>query len=177
MAKTKEQKKELVDMYTNKLNESACIVVVEPSKLTPNEVNKFRKQLFDIGGSFHVVKNTLFTIALKEAGLPDIEELAGGEHAVMFTSEDYVSASKALKAFIEDTKADKEPRITIVKGVLEGELLEKAMVEQLADIPPIEGSISMILGVLDQAIAGVANVLQNPVQSYVSVLDQAFKEE
>jgi large subunit ribosomal protein L10 len=177
MAKNKQQKKELIDFYIKKLENTKCIVVVEPNKITPNEVNAFKKELFEHGASYHVVKNTLFKIALEKSNLPEIEELDSGMHAVLFTSEDYVSASKALKRFIDNTKERKKPRIKIVKGILEGELMEKELVEQLADIPPVEGSVSMILGILDQAVAGVANVLQNSVQSYISIIDQAFKKE
>ncbi|BCX13812.1 MAG: 50S ribosomal protein L10 [Candidatus Dojkabacteria bacterium] len=177
MAKNKNQKKEIIDYYTEKLQNAECIVVVKPERLTPNEVNNFRKKLYDFGGSFHVVKNTLFKIALKNAKLPEIDGLDNGMNAVMFTTEDYVNASKALKAFIEETKEEKDPRVKIVKGILNGELLEKDMVEQLADIPTVQGSVAMILGILDQAVAGVANVLQNSVQSYVSIIDQAFKDK
>lgn len=176
MAKSKQEKKVIVEQYKKLLSDASCVVVIKPSKLTPNEVNEFRRKLFDVNAKFHVVKNTLFKVALKESNLPEITELANDEHAVMFTSEDYVGASKLLKEFTKATTSKEVTKVELVKGLLNGELLDKAMVEQLADIPPVEGSIAMILGILDQAVAGVANVLQNSVQSYVSILDQAFKE-
>lgn len=177
MAKSKDQKKELIEKYKKLLEGSPNVVVIKPSQLTPNEVNDFRRKLFEVDANFNVVKNTLFKIALQESNLPEIEELKSGEHAVMFTSEDYVAANKMLKEFAKEINTKDVMKIELVKGILDGELLEKETVEQLAEIPPIEGSISMILGIMDQAIAGVTNVLQDSVRSYVSVIDQAFKED
>ncbi len=177
MAKNKEQKAELINQYSDLLGQSNCLIVVEPNGLTPNETNNFRKELFEVDSKFHLVKNTLFKIALEKAGLPAIEELNHGSHAVLFCKEDYVGTSKLLKDFMKNavTKAD-EPKISIVSAILDGALLSKDQVNELAEMPTIQGSVALILGILDQAIAGVANVLQDPMRSYVTIIDQAFKE-
>jgi large subunit ribosomal protein L10 len=176
MAKTKVEKKELVKEYDAKIKGSNCIVIVSPSRLTAREVTNFKKALFDMNASFHVVKNTLFQIALTQNDLPELEELKAEAHAVMFCEDDFVEPNKALKKFIEDTKVEKEPKIKIVKGILDGDVLESQQVIELAEMPDKPGSISMILGILDQPISGTMNVLQNTVQSYVSIIDQSFKE-
>lgn len=177
MAKSREEKKLLIESYQKLLEKSACVIVVKPNGLTPNETNAFRKEILDINSKFHVVKNTLFAIALKNSGLPEISELSDGSHAVLFCEDDYVTASKKLKNFIETAvNPEDKPKIEIVKAILEGDLLEKDQVAQLADMPTKEGSVALILGILDQAIAGVANVLEDSVKSYLSILDQAYTE-
>ncbi len=177
MAKTKQIKKELALSYSKKLKESKGVIIVKPSKLNPNETNEFRKNLFDIDSQFNIVKNSIFKIALKDTNLPEVESLNGGEHAVLFMGEDIASASKALKKFSDNSK-DKEgkSRIEIIAGILDGALLTKEQTIELAEMPDKNGSIAMILGILDQALSGVVNVLEDAPRSYVNILEQAFKE-
>lgn len=177
MAKTKNDKKELLKAYNEKIKASKALVVLKPSKLTPNESNEFRKEIFDTGATFNIVKNSIFKLALKENNLPEIKDLEFGEHAVLFLVEDIVSPTKALKKFIEaTTPKNQDARIEIIGGVMEGSELNAEQVKELADMPSFEGSIALILGVLDMAMSGVANVLEDSMRGTVSVLDQAFKE-
>lgn len=177
MAKTKEQKKKIVKEYIDNLKGSKGVVILKTQKITPEEANEFRKKLYDLDAKFHVIKNTLLGLALKEAGLPEEEDLKADSHAVVFIKEDIVNASKVLKTFVTETKtAEMEAKANIVSGYLDGEKLTKEQVAELADMPSKEGSIALILGVLDNALSGVLNVLEDPIRSYASVLDQAFKE-
>jgi len=167
----------LLESYKDQVQKAKAIVVIKPSKLTPNETNDFRKEIFDFGASLNIVKNTIFKIALKENKLPEISDLELGEHAVLFMGEDYINPSKALKKFAENTKTKAgDLKITIITGILDGQILSSEQVTELADMPSIQGSVSMILGILDQAMSSVVNVLEDPTRSYVTILDLAFKE-
>lgn len=177
MAKTKKEKKVLLENYKSKIESSKGFIVVKPSKLTPKEVTEFRKELFDANALFSVVKNSIFKLALKDLKLPEIESFTSTEHAILFFGEDMVTPSKSLKKFIEATKSKEgDVKIQIVTGVLEGEALSAEQVEELAEMPDKRGSISLILGILDASLAGVLNVLEDAPRSYVSIIDQAFKE-
>ncbi len=177
MAKTKKEKQELLSRYKEAIASHNGIVVIKPSRIVPNEINEFKKELFETGAQFNVIKNSIFKLALKESNLPELETLNQGEHAVMFLGEDFVSPSKLLKKFIEvTTEKDKDPKVEIIEGILDGNLLNKSEVESLAEMPDKKGSVSLILGILDNAIAGVLNVLEDAPRGYVSILDQAFKE-
>lgn len=178
MAKTKAQKKQLVDKYKSKLQNAKGVIVVRPSKLTPNETNDFRRDLYDVNADFNIVKNSIFKIALKDLDLPELDSLASGEHAVLFMGEDIVSASKALKKFTDATKSkDGDLKVDIIAGILDGQLLSKEQAAEIAEMPDKKGSVAMILGILDQAMSGVVNVLEDAPRAYVSIIDQAFKSE
>lgn len=174
MAKTKDQKKEIMKAYVEKLKASKCIVVVSPRKLTANDVVKFKKDIFETQSSFNVVKNTVFKIALKEAGLPEVEDLNNGEHAVLFSGEDFVSAIKQLKKFMNDTKVGDDYKISVVSGILDGQALTKDQVVELSDLPTFEGSLSQIVGILNMALSSVVTVAEDPVRSYMSIIEQAY---
>jgi large subunit ribosomal protein L10 len=177
MAKNKKQKKELLDKYKGMISNSKGMVIVKARKVTPNQVNEFKKSLSDMNSEFHVVKNTIFKIALKDNNLAEIEDLEFGEHAALFFGEDFVNPAKMLKKFIEDSKEDKDKfKVEVVAGFLGTEFLDKAQATELAEIPSKEQSISMILGILENAMSGIVNVLEDAPRSFVTILDQAFKE-
>ncbi len=177
MAKTRKEKVALKEKYVGDIKKAKALIVVKPSKLTPNEANEFRMNLFDFDANFNIVKNTIFKIALEEANYPAVKELENGEHAVLFLSEDIVNPSKSLKKFIDATTSkDGSTKIEIVSGIMDGVLLTKEQVSELADMPDFNGSISLILGILDNAMSGVVNVLEDPTRSFATILDQAFKE-
>jgi len=176
MAKTKKEKIVLMQSYDAKIKAAKGFVVVKPLKLTPNETNDFRKEIFDSKAELNIVKNSIFKLALKSNKLPEISDLDNGEHAILFFQDDLVTPNKSLKKLIDSTK-NKEgiSKITIVSGVLDGQLLTIEQVNELADMPTIQGSIGLILGVLDNALSSIVNVLEDPVKSYLSIIDQSFK--
>lgn len=158
-------------MYKNKIAASKALLFVRPNALSANEAVEFKKQLSAVGAEFNVIKNTLFKIALTEAGMPEISDLADGANAVVFAGEDFVAAAKAIKEFASKL----EDKIVSGVGILDSNLLTKVQVTELADMPPREVIISQILGILEQPMSGVVNVLEDSMRSVVYVLDQAFK--
>ena len=63
-----EGKKAVVAELVEKFNASKTVVVVDYRGLTVAQATKLRKQLREAGVDYRVVKNTLLTIAAKEAG-------------------------------------------------------------------------------------------------------------
>ncbi|MEP7103533.1 MAG: 50S ribosomal protein L10 [Candidatus Dojkabacteria bacterium] len=177
MAKNKVQKKKLVKEYQNKIEASKGFIVLKPNKLTPNEVNEFRKEVYDFGASFNIVKNTLFKLALKDAGVEGLG-VEGGEYSILFLGDNYINAAKSLKKFIETAKTkEKEDKLTIVTGYLENSVLTKAQVVDLSEMPDTKTSVAMILGILDNAMSGIVNVLEDSPRSIATILDLAFKDK
>lgn len=176
MARTRKEKTAMLDSYKGLISKSKGMIVLKTSGITPNEANALKKELFDVDSEYHVIKNNIFKIALSESNLGAVESLDLGSHSVLFFSEDIVSPSKFLKKFIEDVNVDGKLKVELAGGFLDGNSLNIQQLKDLADMPSKEQSIAMVLGILDQAIGGVINVLQNPVQSYASILDQAFEK-
>ena len=175
MAKTRKEKKVIMAEYNKSITDSKGFIVLKPTKLTPNEANDFRKEIYEFDSTLKVVKNSVFKRALKENNL----ELAidKGEYAVVFLKEDIINPSKKLKKLIDDAELRKEePKVEIISAVLDGNVLTKEQAIELSEMPDKEGSISMILGILDNAVSGIIYVLEDAPRSVVNVLDQAFKE-
>ncbi len=182
MAKTKSQKSKILEKYSKKIGEAKGVLIVKAQGLTPNEVNSFRKNLYDVEAKFNVVKNTLFKLALKDQNLEEEPSLNSGNHAVLFTKEDIVTPAKNLKEFIKtavgkNAKGEEYEKIQIVGGYLDGKKMTLTQVIDLADTPSKQQSVSMILGILDMAISGVLNVIEDSPRSIVSILDQAYQKK
>jgi large subunit ribosomal protein L10 len=172
MAKTRPQKEVMLADYKAELQGINGIIVVTPTGVTPNQINAFKKELGTVGSTYHVVKNTLFSLALDDAKLPKLEVFNGGSNAVIFSTTDIASTAKALTKFMKDN----EGKMEIRAGILEGQELSIEQVKQLSDLPSKQQSVAMIAGLLTNPIAGVANVLEDSIRSVAIIINEAFKE-
>ncbi len=172
MAKTKQQKHAALEVYKEKIANSKALIFLRPKGLTALETVELKKNLFDLKSDMNVVKNTLFKIALKESNLPEIADLDLGANAVIFVGDDVAAVAKLVK----EISKPMEDRLQTGFGILEGSLLSKQQVVEIADMPSREVIMGQIAGILQSQMVGVANVLEDSMRSLVSILDQAFKE-
>jgi large subunit ribosomal protein L10 len=147
------------------------VILVTHRGLTANQVAEFKQKLLDNGARFNVITNTLFKIALKGAELPSLDTLEEGPHAAIFAEKDIATAAKLLKDFIKEN----EDKIEMRAGIVEGQGLSQAQVQELAEMPSKEQSIAMIAGLLNQSLGGVINVLEDSVRSIAIIIEQAKK--
>ncbi|MEO8612604.1 MAG: 50S ribosomal protein L10, partial [Chloroflexota bacterium] len=82
MAISRERKEELVGIYGDLLRSTNGIVITQYNGLSVAQVSTMRDKLREIDGKFVITKNTLFSIALKEAGWPVPEALLQGPSGV-----------------------------------------------------------------------------------------------
>jgi large subunit ribosomal protein L10 len=112
----------------------------------------------------HVVKNSLFRLAVKEAGVGDLGALAG-QLAVVTGQRDISSAAKVVKTF--SSEFDK-PKVRF--GYLKNQRLETADILALADLPSIEVLRAKLLGVVMAPASKLATVINTPATQLVRVL-------
>src|SRR5262245_20696323 len=142
------EKKLITREYVSRLNASPFLLVVEYKGLTVGQFTELRKRLTRAGAELHVVKNSMFRIAAKEAGIGDLSGALSGQLAVVSGQRDISAAAKALKTFASEFD---KPKLRF--GYLDNKRLEVAEVMTLADLPSIEVLRGRLMGVL-QAPAG-----------------------
>ncbi len=172
MAKNKSQKTAMLDTYKTKIGNTSGLIVIDHKGLTAAEVSEFKKAITDMGGSFNVIKNTLFNIALDNAGLPKLDIFKSGAHAAVFFGTDVAETAKLLQKFIKDTKE----KVQVRTGILDSQILSASQINDLANMPTKEQSVAMIAGLLNQSLSGVVNVLEDSVRSVAIIINQAFQE-
>lgn len=67
MALSKERKQELLEQYATWLKEGNAVVLTEYTGMTMKDFDALRKEIRELGGEFHVVKNTLIKLAFEAA--------------------------------------------------------------------------------------------------------------
>lgn len=151
-----EQKKQAVAELSAKLKESCVGVVVDFKGISVADDTKLRKDIRESGATtYAVVKNTLLSRALKDAGIEGMDEVLEGTTAIAYSAEDYISGAKILNGFAEKSKT-----FNIKAGFIDGKVVSKEEVERLAKLPSKEGLLAQVLYALNGNISGLARALQ-----------------
>jgi len=169
------EKKFITNEYVARLNASPFFLVVDYRGLNVRQFGELRQRLKKAGAELHVVKNSIFQISVKEAGLGDLGGLLAGQLASVTGQKDISAAAKVIKTF--QAEFDK-PKLQF--GFLGNKRLEKSDVLALADLPPLEILRGQLLGTLQAPASRLVRLLNTPAGQLARVLqarvDKAAKE-
>ncbi|MFA5867952.1 MAG: 50S ribosomal protein L10 [Actinomycetota bacterium] len=160
------EKVAIVEEILENLNKSTTAVLADYRGLTAAEMTELRKGLRDAGINFKIFKNTLATIAARQAGLDDLEGMLVGPTAIAFGFDDPIAVAKILNDF-----ANKHDALEIKGGVIEHQVIDQEKVVALAKLPGREQLIAQFVGLLNQPIVRLVTVLNKPVQDLAFALN------
>ena len=167
-----EQKKQAVAELSAHLKESCVGVIVNYSGINVADDTKLRKELREAGDTYVVVKNTLLSRALKDAGIEGLDSVLEGTTAIAYNKEDYVSAAKILSKYAEDHK-----NFTIKAGFIVGSVVDVNAVKELGNLPSKEVLVAKALGGLNAPISGFATVLNGTLKGLVVALNAIAEKQ
>lgn len=150
--------------YLARLNASPYFIVVDYRGLKVGPITELRKRLSKAGAEMHVVKNSIFRLAVKESGV-DLGSTLTGQLAVVTGQRDVSSVAKVVKTF--GAEFDK-PKIRF--GYLKNQRLESADIMALADLPSIEVLRAKLLGVIMAPASKLAAIINTPGAQIARVL-------
>ena len=159
------EKKFLTSEYVARLNASPFFIVVGYQGMKVAHLSELRKRLTQVEAEIHVVKNTVFRVAAKEAGVADLDGSLAGQLAVVTGQKDISAAAKALKNFGAEFD-----QLKIKFGYLDNERLEEASLKTLADLPSMEVLRGMLLGVINAPATKLATVINTPAKQLAQVI-------
>jgi large subunit ribosomal protein L10 len=151
------EKKFLTSEYVARLNASPFFIVVGYQGLKVAHLTELRKRLSQAGAEVHVVKNTVFNVAAKEAGLPDLNGSLAGQIAVVTGKKDISAAAKVVKNF-----AAEFDKLKLKFGYLNNQRLEGASIVALADLPSIEVLRAKLLGLFNAPATKLVTLINTP---------------
>lgn len=151
--------------YVARLNASPFFLVVDYTGLKVGPITELRKRLQKAGAEIHVVKNSLFRLAAKEAGVADMNGALAGQLAVVTGQKDVSSAAKVVKTFAAEFE---KPKIRF--GYLNNQRLEAKDVLAMADLPSIDVLRAKLLGLINAPATRLAQVIQAPAASLARAL-------
>jgi len=159
------EKQNITKEYLTRLNGSPFFIVVNYKGLKVAHFTELRKRLTRSGAEVHVVKNTIFRIAAKEAGIGELNGALSGQLAVVTGQKEISAAAKALKTFGAEFD-----RLKIHFGYLNNQRLEQPDLLALADLPSIEVLRAKLLGLLNAPATKFVTLLNTPAGQLARVL-------
>jgi large subunit ribosomal protein L10 len=149
------EKKLLTSEYVARLNGSPFFVVCGYQGLKVAHLSELRKRLRQAGAEIHVVKNTVFNAAAKEAGIGELNGSLAGQIAVVTGQKDIFVASKVLKNF-----AAEFDKLKLKFGFLDNKRVEPATLMAYADLPSLEVLRAKLLGLFNTPATQIAAVIK-----------------
>jgi len=156
MAKTREQKKAIIDRIEDAVKTSPSTVFVHFNGLPVGEETAMRGGLREEGVSYFVSPKTLMKRAFDSAGIEGVQPALEGEVAIAYGSEDPTGPARNVYSFVKKY-GDK---VSIVGGVFEGRFMDAVEMNEVATIPPMDTLRGMF-----------ANVINSPIQGFVVALN------
>ena len=159
------EKKLLTGEYVARLNASPFFIVVGYQGLKVSHLTELRKRLTVAGAEVHVVKNTVFRVAAKEAGLADLNGSLTGQLAVVTGKKDISVAAKALKNF-----AAEFDKLKLKFGYLNSQRLDDKSILALADLPSLDVLRAKVLGLFNAPATKLATLINTPATQLAQVI-------
>lgn len=164
MPVTREHKSHAVNDLTQELKDSQAVIITGYRTLKVSDMQSLRNELRGMKAGYHVAKNTLLEIALKNAGLPVPANLLEGPTAIAFLHDDLSGPAKKLTDFFKEKELP-------IKGAIVGQTVYDAKgVEDLAKLPGRKELYAQILGSLQGPAANVVGVLNGILSQLVYTL-------
>jgi large subunit ribosomal protein L10 len=166
------EKQVISSEYVARLNASPFFIVVDYTGLKVGPMTELRKRLHKAGAEIHVVKNTIFRIAAKEAGVADLGASLAGQIAVVTGQRDVSAAAKVLKTFSSEFE---KPKTRF--GFLNNQRIEPSAITELAELPPLEILRGRFLGLLNTPATRLVALLNTPGSQLARVLQAKVDKE
>jgi len=133
---TKTKKAEVIEQLRVSFENTTAVVICDYKGLTVSDLEELRAAARTKDTSVQVVKNSLATIALNNAGMSGVEIK---DTNIFLWSDDVISASKIAADF-----AKKSDKFVIKAGYLDGEAADTAKIEAFAKLPGREELLGML---------------------------------
>ena len=156
---------DMLEKVKGSIEASKGVFVVDYRGLTVKEAQELRRSLREAGAHMKVYKNNIVRIALKDAEMPDIDDMLKGTCAYVFYEKDPVEAAKVLKQ-----EADKLKKMQILGGIADGKAISAEEALAYAELPSRDELLAKLVYVIGSPLSGIAQVCAGPARGLVTAL-------
>jgi large subunit ribosomal protein L10 len=171
---TNEQKTQVIEETTARLEKAVGLYLVSFSGLTVEKANQLRSEFFKIGVEYKVVKNTLLKRSMQNVGGYDgtFTHLAN-QTGVVFAYDDPIEPARVLKKFVKDN----EGKISVKACVIDKDVFDGERLNDLASLPTREDLIAGIIGTIAAPASGIVGAINAVITGIVNVVDAIEKQK
>ncbi len=154
-----------------RLKKSNAVILTDFRGLTVGELTALRARLREAGGEYRVVKNRLFGIAARAAGIDELGACIEGPTAAAFVDEDPGAVARILLEFTRQTR-----KLAVKGGILSGSVIDGAGARSLADLPTRPVLLARVVGGVAAPLSGLGGVLKGLPRALVIALEEIRKQ-
>lgn len=156
---TRSDKKHLIDRLSEEFARANSLIICNYKGLSVKKLELLRVEARKIDARVQVIKNTLASIALKNAQKPDLNL---EDTNIFIWNEEQISLSKLVCKFAENNKDFFEVKI----GSFDEEVVDANHINAISKLPSKEELIGMLL-----------SVWTGPARYFVTALDNLKKQK
>lgn len=161
MARTKTEKKEILDKLEKIVKDAKTMVFVNFHGLNVGDTTQVRRKLRSENVNFFVSKKSLTRKALENHKIVGVLPELTGEVGLAY-GQDLIAPAREINEFSKKYKG----AVSILGGVFEGKYMTKDEMMAIALIPSQKTLHAMFV-----------NVINSPIQGFVMALDQIAKKK
>ncbi len=164
-------KEKIVSEVKKDLEQAKSVIITDYRGLDVSQMTTLRRSLHAENIKYVVVKNTLAKLAAHELGLEELDAYWEGPTAIAYGFEDPVIPAKVISKYAKDFD-----KLEIKGGLLEGKMIDLALVKALADLPSREILLGRVVSAFAAPMTGFAGAMQGVMRKFVYTLD-AVREQ
>lgn len=168
---TRSEKAVLIDDIRERTGKSSLAALTDFKGMTVDELTGLRVSLRNVGGEYHVVKNTLARIALTDGKHDVLKDKFHENCGVALAFDDPVQVAKALSDFAKKSKIFK-----LRCASLDGKEMSPEQIEALAKLPGREQLLAQLLGTMNAVPTNLVSLFANLVRGLLYAL-KAIEEK
>ena len=166
-------KESIVQELSSLLAERPNLLVTTVNRLTAAEADTLRQKLYASQARLVMVTRRLGRRTVEQLKVPGLVDLLEGSVGLVLPGEDILPAAKLIVDFIKTH----EEHLSVRGGLIDGQLLDKSRVEQLASLPPKPVLLAQVVATLESLIADVIVTIERLIGDLAWLAEQAAEKK
>ena len=166
-------KESLLKELSSELSERPSFLVTRVNRLSASEADTLRQKLCASKASLRVIQRRLGLRALASLKIQGLSELLEGSVGLVLPSDDLLLASKLI---VEFSKAH-EDHLSVRGAVVDGQLLDRSRVEQLASLPSRPMLLAQVVATIESPIGDVIFTIERLLGDIAWLAEQAASQK
>ena len=159
------EKAAIANEIQERLEGAEYFILADYQGLSVSQTELLRKQLGQAHAWMMVLRNRQFVHVAKRLEVDGLGDRVLGPTAMFYGAGDMAETSRVLKSFI---KANQKPAIKL--GSIQGKVVSAAQVQQIADLPPREQMLGILVGTIAAPMTQFVGVMNQKLASLIYVL-------